>query len=78
MLKLYILKESVIVDFKNYKNPQEAQCKIAEYIGIDKSTLNRILKRKQPCSKTIALIMTLLNSDKDDIYEFFEQYNKGV
>lgn len=72
---MFILKEDVIIDFKNYKDPQEAQCKIADYIGIDKSTLNRILKRKQACTKPIALIITLLNSDSDDIYEFFEQYN---
>ena len=72
MLKLYLLKENVIIDFSNYKNPEEAQYKIAEYIGIDKCTLNRILKRTQRCSRPIALLITLLNSKSDDISQFFE------
>lgn len=70
---MYILKEDIVVDFSNYKSDENAQCQIAEYIGIDKCTLNRILHRKQPCGKTIALIITMLNSEDDDIEQFFER-----
>lgn len=72
---MWLLKEDVIVDFKNYDSPNKAQCKIADYIGIDKSTLNRILNRKQACSKPIARLITILNSKnhKYDLEQFFEE-----
>ena len=70
---MWRLKENVVTDFSNYENKNKAQCKIAEFIGIDKSTLNRILNRKQSCSKPIAIIITMLNSKKFDIEQFFEE-----
>ena len=69
---MYLLKENIVVDWKNYKNPNEAQCKIADYIGIDRCTLNRIINRKQLCSKPIALLLTIMNSGSDEIDKFFD------
>lgn len=75
---MWILKENVEVDFKNYESSNKAQCRIADYIGIDKSTLNRILKRKQPCSKPIARLITMLNSKNPDIEQFFDKYESEI
>ena len=63
---VYRIKESIEVDFIN-------QAKIARRIGINKSTLCRILSGKQTCSKPIAFYITWLNSGKENIEEYFDK-----
>lgn len=60
-----MLKENVEVNFK-------CQKKIAEYLEISEVTLCRILKRKQPCSKVLAMAITFMNGSKS-INKFFEK-----
>lgn len=63
---MYKIKEDVEVDFTN-------QAKIAKRIGINKSTLCRILSGKQNCSKPIAFYITWLNSQKENVEEYFDK-----
>lgn len=62
---MYILKKDVKVDFDN-------QSKIARTIGIDKSTLNRILQKKQGCSKRIAYSIVKASDKENEINDYFE------
>ena len=63
---VYRIREDIEGDFTN-------QVKIAKRIGINKSTLCRILSGKQTCSKPIAFYITWLNSGKENIEEYFDK-----
>lgn len=63
---MYKIREDIEVDFTH-------QNKIAERIGVNKSTLSRILSGKQTCSKPVAFYITWLNSKKENIEEYFDK-----
>ena len=52
-----MLKDTIEVDFANQK-------KVAQFLEISEGTLCRILKRKQACSKTLAMCITFMNGSK--------------
>ena len=54
---MYMSNDTLEVDFANQK-------KVAQGLGISEGTLCRILKRKQACSKTLAMCITFMNGSK--------------
>lgn len=67
-MKMYILKENIVVDFGGV-----TQRRIAQKIGITEQTLSAILRRKQTCSKMMAYCITKINNSEAEIEDYFEK-----
>jgi len=61
---MYQLKDDL--DLKKY-----SQTKLAEIVGLNRETVNRIFNRKQLCSKLVAYCMTKYFDSKKEIEYFF-------
>lgn len=62
---MYMLKDNIEVNFK-------CQKEVAKYLEISEVTLCKILRRKQACSKVLAMAITFMNNSKS-INKYFEK-----
>ena len=66
---MYLFKENLNIEFN--------QREIARVTGLAFETVNRIVKRKQECSKVAAYCITKAINDRAEILDYFELVKKG-